>query len=50
MKVYVIQSKYGIMMNVSVSVKKKKDWVFVKIIIYGIPECVIVNVIDSKID
>ena len=42
---YVIQSKNGIMMNVSVSVKNYMIGVFVKSAICGFLACVIVSVI-----
>ena len=45
MKVYVIQSKNGIKINVGGSVNNQMIGVLVKVIIYGIPARVIVNVI-----
>ena len=45
MKSYVIQSKNGILMNVGVRVKNQMTGVLLKIIIYGILVCAIVNVI-----
>ena len=45
MKVYVIQSKNGIKINVGVSVNNQMIGVLVKVIICGIPARVIVNVI-----
>ena len=45
MKVYVIQSKNGIMINVDICVKNLMSVTLVKMIICGIHACVIGNVI-----
>ena len=45
MKLYVIQSKNGVIINIGVSVTSQMIEVFIKMIICGIIECMIVNAI-----